>query len=95
MCDVRNSAERSPGRATAGPDSILLLRGNISAADRMLSAGRVQGEPSLPLPAFAIIASNEKYYLSYNKRASVSFASQIAADPRTFGLHARYRFGGS
>ena len=43
--------------------------------------------------AFVINATDKLYYLSYNNRNSVGFASQIPAEPRTFGVRVRYRFG--
>lgn len=43
--------------------------------------------------AFVINATNERYYLSYNNRNSVGFASQLPAEPRTYGVRVRYRFG--
>ena len=47
----------------------------------------------IDLAFFVVNATDKKYYLSYNNRASVGFASQIPAEPRTFGLRVRYRFG--
>ncbi|MDE8650999.1 TonB-dependent receptor [Novosphingobium album (ex Liu et al. 2023)] len=45
------------------------------------------------ISAFVVNATNEKYYLSYNNRNSVGFASQLPAEPRTWGVKLRYRFG--
>lgn len=65
---------------------------SVSLWNFNLNWSDVFGAP-VDLSAFVVNATNKKYYLSYNNRNSVGFASQIPAEPRTWGVRLRYRFG--
>ena len=65
---------------------------SVSLWNFNLNWNDVFGAP-VDVSAFVINATNKQYYLSYNNRNSVGFASQIPAEPRTWGVRLRYRFG--
>ncbi len=65
---------------------------SVSLWNFNLNWNSVMGSP-VDISAFMVNATNKKYYLSYNNRNSVGFASQLAAEPRTWGVKVRYRFG--
>lgn len=65
---------------------------SVSLWNFNINWNNAMGSP-VDISAFVVNATNEKYYLSYNNRNSVGFASQLAAEPRTWGIKLRYRFG--